>query len=72
MYFVTVIVAHHITSRCCCVAGCDCLSISLFISTTLLSPPLGEKKKKADLPEQQHVTTEINLQPYFLSYGVTV
>lgn len=34
---VTVIVTHHITSRYCCVAGCDCLATSLFISNTLFS-----------------------------------
>lgn len=45
---VTVIVTHHITSRYHCVAGCDCLDISLFIFNTLLSvysSPLAEKKK---------------------------
>lgn len=43
---VTVIVAHHVTSRCCCVAGCDCLSISLLISTPYSHHPLLKKKKK--------------------------
>lgn len=44
---VTIRVAHHITSRCCCLAGCDCLAMSLFISTTLFSvcsSPLVENK----------------------------
>lgn len=61
---VSVIVAHHITSRCCCVAGCDCLPS--------LPPYSPLAAKKADLPELRCVRTEIYLQPYFLSYSVTV